>query len=164
MGIETQLDSILQSLQSIKELTDSLEKQVDRLESQSAIHEQGVWSKYDFNLWVGEYDTLSVSAYRQRKTESGIETDTSKWVTFKVKLSDENTGLLGRLFQNTNWKSESWYEHDDWVSPEFIMEACVETIRDARYLPGDTQCGEKTADALFQWMATLPEYEMEVAE
>jgi hypothetical protein len=105
---------------------------------------------YDLNIYVGDYNTLSVCAYElEYSTIGNLQTNSSKWLTFDIPMSYKNNTLVGALLEQEMWDREVWLDHDAWDDKAFVINAIEKAMK----------AEEELAVDLLMWLEALPEYE-----
>lgn len=112
------------------------------------------YETYDINVYVGDYDKLSISAYeRTAPDESGyVSTNTNRYQTFTVPMSINNAVLVAELLKSPYWTDLGWVDYDAWESSEFILQA-IDRALDVSVVPADA-----VAPKLLSWLDSLPAY------
>lgn len=158
MSLNENFDAILRNLQNINELTQSLQKRVEELEGSVSNDVVIPAEKYDFNIYVGDYATLSICAYKRTLDADGnVTTDTANYHKFTVDMNYRNGALVARLLEDPSWADSAWLEYDAWESVGFIYKAGHDTLVDSV----DEEL-ERTeiAGKLLDWLDLLPDYEI----
>lgn len=76
---------------------------------------------YDWNVFVPDYNTLTLSAYPWITNPDGsIHMDSSGWVSLEITMSEDNADIIAYLLEEPNWASQGWVDHDDWLDEEYL--------------------------------------------
>ena len=140
----TQTQEIINTLHGILKEATKLNTTLDRIlsdEVESDSH-QYVTGVYDWNIYVKDYSTLTVSAYPLITDSDGdaVQTDSSKWVSLYLpmnSMSSEHSKTIAYLLEDENWSKSAWEDHDAWVAEDFLtcaeapalVRAFVESVR-----------------------------------
>lgn len=124
----TQTQEIINTLHGILKEATKLNTTLDRLlsdESESDTHEY-LTGVYDWNIYVKDYSTLTVSAYPLITDSDGdvVQTDSSKWVSLYLPMNSDYSEVIAYLLEDENWKQSAWEDHDAWVAEDFLT--CAE--------------------------------------
>jgi hypothetical protein len=79
-------------------------------------------SKYDWNIYVPDYNIINVIAYRQKRDDNDggfvyCDYDSSVSISFEMSLA--NFDIIATLLSNdengNEWTKHTWIEYDDWT-------------------------------------------------
>ena len=120
----TQTQEIINTLHGILKEATKLNTTLDRLlsdESKSDSH-QYLTGVYDWNIYVKDYSTLTVSAYPLITDSDGdvVQTDSSKWVSLYLPMNTDYSDTIAYLLEDENWSKSAWEDHDAWVAEDFL--------------------------------------------
>jgi hypothetical protein len=79
-------------------------------------------SKYDWNIYVPDYNRISVIAYRQARDETdggNLYCDYASGVSIAFDMNLTNFDIVATLLSNDEngkeWTNHTWIEYDDWT-------------------------------------------------
>ena len=137
----TQTQEIINTLHGILKEATKLNTTLDRIlsdEVESDTHEY-VTGVYDWNIYVRDYSTLTVSAYPLITDSDGdaVQTDSSKWVSLYLPMNSEHSETIAYLLEDADWSKSVWEDHDAWVAEDFltcpeapaVVRAFVDSVR-----------------------------------
>lgn len=124
----TQTQEIINTLHGILKEATKLNTTLDRIlsdEADSANH-QYLTGVYDWNIYVKDYSTLTVSAYPLVTDSDGdvVQTDSSKWVSLYLPMNTDYSDAVGYLLEDEHWNKSAWEDYDAWVAEDFLT--CAE--------------------------------------
>jgi len=137
------LDDIISEAIQMNKSLEAILTELRRGKHAGAPEHQYATGKYDWNIYVRDYDTLSVTAYPLVLNAEGdaVGTDNSNFLSLHVPLNFAHDEVVSYLLGTTKWENEVWIDHDDWVAEDFlncpeapaVVQGFVKTINQLSY-------------------------------